>query len=262
MSYPITYAKNTSGASDTWVGQVIADGAYYQIDDTERLSWQTNDKVLQDIGAGDLTIAKDDSGTNDISGTAAQIDYLKNVDTTPKDNDGARLSRPKMAPTGWTYQARGFEFETSKLNSIFNEKYDGTDYGGVTIKFYDNADVELTTQASIDTDCVKTEVDFEPTYDYELIGGFVAMDTGTTSDIRMWCIGVPDLTEAQGGSKVMINGINMKFANDHDRVRLDGRTGKRMNYDATYHTNKLRKIFTHPAGAKCKFLVCFEHYKA
>lgn len=173
----------------------------------------------------------------------------------------AMRSRLKMAPHGWAYQARGIEFETSKLSSLVNNDKDGVDIGDVTLKFYNSSDTELTTQTDLDSSCVKTVIEFEPTHDYEVIGGFISMVGTTTQDIRVYCIAVPDIPAAAGGSKVMINQLNMKYIGESDRLIIDGRTPKRMNYDATYHTNKLRKEFHHPAGAKCEFTIVFEIFR-
>ena len=83
-----------------------------------------------------------------------------------------------------------------------------------------------------------------------------------TTNVRLWCIGVPDLTEVQGGTKVMINGLNMKFVADHQQIVIDGRTSKHMTYDATYHTNKIRMVVKHDAGSKFEFELIWEHFKA
>lgn len=177
------------------------------------------------------------------------------------DGDNASLIRNKMAPKGWNYHVRGMEFETSKLNSLENNDATGTDMGGVTQKFYDVNDVELTTQGSIDTDCVKSQVDYEPIYDYEILGGWLSMPTTTTENIRIYAIGAPDIPANLGGSKSMICNLNARYMKENDRLRIDGRTSKRMPYDATYHTGKLRLIFKHAAGIKCEFELVLEQYR-
>lgn len=175
-----------------------------------------------------------------------------------KDFDGDQYVRIKNSSEGYTFQARSIEFETSMLGSIHNEKYDGTDWGDATIKFYDVSDVELTIQGDIDTDCVKTVVDWEPLYDFDLIGGSIHTLVPCSSEFRLYCVAVPDIPEGSGGSKVMINGINMNF---QDMIEVDGRTSKHMVYDATNHTNKMRKIIKHDAGKKCRCELIWEHFK-
>jgi hypothetical protein len=184
--------------------------------------------------------------------------YKTAGNTTYTDGDNASLQRTKMATAGWTYQARFMEFTTSLLTSIKNDDVDATDHGDATIKFYDDQDVELTVQGDLDTDCVKTVFCFEPIYHMELIGGSIKASPTPTNDVYMWCIAVPDLTQAQGGSKNMINQLNLKIKPE---MSIDGRTPKRMNYDAVYHTNKLCKTFKHNAGDQCKIMVEIEHFK-
>lgn len=189
-------------------------------------------------------------------------DYQANSNPTLTDGDGYMLQRPKMAPKGWTFQARAIEFETAKLGSIYNKKHDGSNWNDATLKFYDDEDNELTTQGDILASGVKTVLDWEPLYDYEVVGGFLSRITTISQDVRCHIIAIPDLTEGQGGSKLMVSGINLQYIDDGDRLTVDGRTSKRLNYNATYHTNKLRIQLDHPAGSQNKLMVVFEHYKA
>ena len=260
MSY-IRYIHNISGGEKTYRGVPIADGAYYQIANAN-LSWyQTSDDIMADLTADDIRMSAD--GVTDFSTSSSQnIAFLMGTEPHPTDSENAQLMRAKMAPSGWHYQARGVDFETSVLASIVNDDHTGTDIADATIKFYDASDVELTVQGDLDTDCVKTVVDWEPTHDIEIVGGFISMTEDTTDDIYCYIIAVPDLTPAQGGSKPMVNGLNFKFIKGNDRLNVDGRTSKHLPYNATYHTSKLRCIMNHDAGVKCKFHIVYEHYKA
>lgn len=175
------------------------------------------------------------------------------------DSDGTSLSRIKAATAGWTYQSRNIEVVTSKLTSVFNNDHTGLGWGDAVVKFYDMNDVELTTQNDLDTSCVKTVLDWEPLYDMELIGGSATIAAAPADDVRIWCVGVPDLVPAVGGTKIMVSGINFKF---NRTVNLDGRVAKKMLYSATYHTNKMRTILTHPAGEQHAMSIVWEHYKS
>lgn len=256
------YIKNTSGSTGTWCGQEITNTSYYQIQPAELINWQNNSTVLTDIGSGDLTVAEDNSGSTDITDVATGINYLKGVDTSPKDADGSKIYRPKAAKAGWTYHLTAPEFETSVLNSLYHKDADGNNLGQATVKYYNSSDVELTTQGDCDTSCVKTVLDFEPSFDYEIIGGTIKSLNAITNDYRIWVVAVPDLTAAQGGSKVMVENVNLKFVDPNNGVEADGRASKYMTYDATYHTNKLRLTVKHPAGGKEKLMIAFELYKA
>lgn len=72
------WIKNTSGGSKTWLGQQVADTAYYEIQATEATRWSNDSTLLTDIAAGDATVAKDDSGSTDITDINAAINHLKN----------------------------------------------------------------------------------------------------------------------------------------------------------------------------------------
>lgn len=179
-----------------------------------------------------------------------------------RDEDGTPIFRAKFAKKGDTYQMRSVEFETSLLGSIFNKSYDNTtDIGDASIKFYDNVGTELTTQPDCDANCVKTVLDFEPAYDYEVIGGSVKALTIPSTPFRIWVVAVPDLSYELGGSRVMVNGINMQYLSSTDGIVVDGRTSKRLTYNNVYHTNKMRLIFFHAAGLKHKIEFVFEHYR-
>lgn len=214
----------------------------------------------------------DDPANND------QIEFetnYKNAVTTnkkieaPKDSDGSPLQRVKITTTGWHYQLHGVEFETSKLNSIYSKKVDGTDYGFSSIKFYElvnGVETEITganlNQTYLDSNCIKTIMDWEPTHDLEIIGGMLKQKEIPGSDVRLWVIGVPDVPEVAGGSKPFAVNINLAFIGIEEGVKVDGRAPKYLTYNATYHTSKLRIMLRHPVGFKHKMNMIFELFKA
>lgn len=90
------WIKNDSGASKTWVGQQIADQAYYEIQSSEEMVWANDSTLLTDIGSGDAVVAKDDSGSNDITDVAEGINHLK--DETPvKIDEGTPIHTYPLA---------------------------------------------------------------------------------------------------------------------------------------------------------------------
>lgn len=48
--------KNNKETSDTWVGMTIEPSATYDLQASEISKWQSSDKVISDIGSGDLSI--------------------------------------------------------------------------------------------------------------------------------------------------------------------------------------------------------------
>lgn len=180
------------------------------------------------------------------------------------DTDGAAITRVKAAKKGWTYQALGFEFSTSTLStSLYCKDHTGSDISGISLKLYDGNDAEITTAGVANANLLmarKTVIDFEPTYDYELIGGTMRTATTITDNMRLWIVAVPDIA-APTGSKVMANGIALKYLTPGNVMDMDGRVSKYLSYNATYHTNKLRLILTYSAGVTEDLAIVLEHYK-
>lgn len=187
----------------------------------------------------------------------------------PKDSDGSPLQRVKITTTGWHYQLHGIEFESTKLNSIYSKKVDGTDYGFSTLKFYksvSSVDTLITgndlNQDYLDANCIKTVIEWEPNHDVEIIGGLLKQIDAPSEDVRLWVVGVPDIPAAYGGSKPFVVNTNMKFIGTEEGIRVDGRAPKYLQYNATYHTTKMQLIFRHPAGFKHKMHMVFELFKS
>lgn len=202
------------------------------------------------------TIAKD-SGSD-------QIDFETNYKSKGNgklagqtDSDNASFSRTKQAPTGWTYQFRGIEFVTSNPSSLVNLDPNGNTLTDANIKLYDASGV-LTTTSSL---AVKTVIDFEPAYDYYVIGGLSKIQVTPVNDVRLSVIAVPDVPFAYGGSRIMIQNVNFKFITSLDKIDADGRASKMLSYSATNHTSKLRFIVTHLAGETHSIAIYLEHYK-
>ena len=190
-----------------------------------------------------------------------ETNFIPISNTSYTDGEGSLLNKLKMAPKGWTYQLRNIGLKTSTINSLANDDHEGNDLGGVTLKFYDNVDAEITVQGTADTDCVKTVLDIEPAYTYEVIGGWLSVHENITDDIRLYVVGAPDVPEYLGGSKLMIANLNARYIDPSERILLDGRTTKRMTYDAVYHTSKLRLILLHAAGIAKDFQISLEIFK-
>lgn len=257
------WVKNTSGGTGTWEGQEIASSAYYQIQSSEEAKWANSSTVLTDIGSGDLTVAKDDSGSTDITDVASAINHLKD-DTEPRDMDGVKLARAKITRTGWHFQMQPIEITTSKLAGFYNKDMTESDLGFTTIKFYNSSDTELTagTQSELTANCVKTVIDWEPTQDIEVLGGTVYQSSAPATDVRAWVCAIPDLTVAQGGSIPFVDGgLNLKYMGIGNVVDIDGKTPKLLPYSATYHTSKFRLILRHSTGVQHTMMMIFKLFR-
>ena len=243
------YIHNISGAEKTYRGVPIADGAFYQIE-LANLSWyQSSDDVLADLAADAIRMSAD--GVTDYStSTADNIAFLMGSEPALKDSDGATISRTKLTTSGWHYHMYGFEFRIGTLNSV-------VDSGGfVTIKYYDDDDVELTTQLQIDTDCVKTVVEWTPTYDYDIIGGQVWNRSTLSSDCHMDVKAAPGLADTE-----FIKNINLRYI-QNSSISTDGRTPKRMTYISGLKANTFQFTFSHNVGLDHNIQIAMELFKS
>ena len=183
---------------------------------------------------------------------------------TLRDESNRPLMQNTICPDGWTYQHLNFEIQTGILNCLYAKDYAGDNVPGLTLKFFDGSGNELIagTQAELDSSCVVTQLDYEPTVDFVLVGGGITHMTVPTNDLRLYVVGVPDLSAAYGGSKEFIVGLNLKFHEPKFVWDIDGRTGKKLTYDATYHTNKMRLICKHSLAENIRIKIHYETYKA
>ena len=64
------------GADRSYYGRLFQDGVYRKIQKREENIFASNDELLTDLANGDTIIARNDSGTKDITGVSDAIDYL------------------------------------------------------------------------------------------------------------------------------------------------------------------------------------------
>jgi hypothetical protein len=215
------YIKNASGVNKTWVGQLVIAGEYYQVQPTEELAWMTNSILLVDIASGAAIVAKDASGTTNITDINSAIDYLK--DNQPIKIDTTAPVRSFALEEGVTLRARlvGIVNATATKNSATNHDYQipVISYGGVNkqavmngIEFYAK-DAEIGDKISFQIVDVNNILGYgagtvldefgkdwyvSPNtlnkiilYKANLIAGlFIRMvytSTGTTNDVKLFC---------------------------------------------------------------------------
>lgn len=182
------------------------------------------------------------------------------------DSDGAQVTRNKAAKKGWTYCVDPIEFETSRRsNLMYSKDVNGNNRNGISLRLYDINSNEIVVDGEANANwanAVKTVIDFEPTYDYEIIGGFVGTLNDITQDIRLYIIGAPDIPAQSGGSKEMIGGLNLNFMKPENAFFVDGRVTKFMQYNGNDHRGKMRFILKYPAGVNERVVINVEYYKA
>ena len=106
----IVKIKNNSGATGTWVGQDIADGAYYQLQIVEIPKWFDDSTVFTDVGNGNLVVNNGADTTDDFTDVVAAWNWLSAQDNQLDSATGKHTihesSRPqipgKSFHTYWT----------------------------------------------------------------------------------------------------------------------------------------------------------------
>ena len=191
-----------------------------------------------------------------------EADYQTLANHTLSDSSGRPVILPAIAPEGWTFQQLNIELTTATLNSINANDYTGSAISGFSISFKDvSGNVLALDQAVLDASCTQTIVDIEPTFDFMLISGAVIQQTIPATDLLLYVVAVPDIPAGSGGSKEMVVNMNLKNLADHQTHCVDGRSGKRLNYSASFHTNKMRVILKHGILVKHKMTFSLEFYK-
>lgn len=191
--------------------------------------------------------------------TEYENNYYQFANKNIYDNSGRSLARIAIAESGNGISCHAFEVETSKLGSFFSKIDDNsTDCEGFTFKLYKDDSSEIT-QESDEQYCVLTEVIFEPTYDYEAIGGTIHHMAKPTSAVRVYLTAIPDVPAY---TKYMCKGgLDMRYMEASEHFVLDGRAPKLLQYDENYHTNKLRFRFYTEPGYNHKLCIRIEYYK-
>lgn len=219
-----------------------------------------------------------DPANSDQSAFEASYKADSNKDLDQLDSDGAHLTRAKTTKTGWHYEPRSLDFDTCKLGSLYNRKHDGngiddgTDYGDASLKFYNASGVELV-QGGSETDadfqirltanCVKTDMLWQSTYNFDIIGGSLQVKNEPTDRAYVWCIIAPDIAENLGGSvPYFAGGINLCFFKAGMIQRFDGRGIKSFVYDPVYNSNKLQFSVKHKLGEQIGLQMILDQFRA
>ena len=206
-----------------------------------------------------------------VQNDADKVDFETNFKPTGNqalsqiDTDNAQIVRIKAAKRGWSFWALPIELTTSTISgTTYAKDAGGTDITGIICRIYDENNGEITTPGLLNANlstCVKTVLDFEPTFDYEMIGGELRINNNPASDIRLWIIGAPDIPAIYGGSKEFASGVNLKFMAPDASFEIDGRVTKYVTYNAITHQGKLRLILKHAAGMSVNIQFVIHMYK-
>lgn len=151
------------------------------------------------------------------------------------------LTQDQIKFEGWYLSPQWMDFTTSVSGSLYNCDKNQVDLGFSTISFYDQNDVVLVDQESIAASCVKTVVDWQPTFDYAMLEIHFHQETAPTASVRVWAIGAPssvNLALNNGGADISLFDIETVVAS----VKQNPTVARYVN---GLDTNKLRFIFRH-----------------
>jgi len=202
----------------------------------------------------------------------------------PKDDENRPYSREVVTQPDFHYSPRSLDFYTSKYNSLYNKSHycgasgtdatiDGSvDLGDGTMKFYNASNTLLVKgesesdadfQIRLTANCVKTVVEFEPTFNYDVLGAKLQVRNPPTDRAYFWFVAAPDVPAEYGGNVVFMGGgMNLHFFSETDTFECDGKTVSRVAYDNVYHSGKLAAIVKHNVGVQIGIQLILQFFSA
>lgn len=204
---------------------------------------------------------------------------LGNTKVSLTDSDNAQIIKSKTTRAGWHFEPRSIDFTAGVAGSLYNRKHDGntidsgTDYGDAALFFYDASGVAITQngetlaewQTRLDAQCVRTQIDWQPTYEMDIIGANVSILNAPEGTDRayLWVIIAPEIPAEYGGQVPFLSGgWNARHFKSTPTTYLDGRGVYSMAYDPVYNSNKLRVIVKHQLNCRMELQFVAEHFKA
>ena len=181
-----------------------------------------------------------------------------NVCIEPRAADGRITICSTTAKRTKNFKLRSVWFYSSRAGSARSgNPITDAEYGDVSLSLWKKVNNAWVT--ATDADATKTVIDWDPTYAYEIIGGWIDLPTalrdGVTDEWFIACVGVPDYA-AYGLAVDFVSDVNLEAVMSQTIVS-DGRATQYLSptivYGTNYHTNRIRCIIKHPAGAQMRF---------
>lgn len=251
------WIHNLSDEEKIYQGRPVAAGAFFEIAENLKYEYMQDETLLADLLTA--TVKMSANGTSDLSGSGSKhIDFLKGIDPSPRDADGAIILRQKAAQSGWKAQFHAIRLSTATTSGVHNKDRNGNDLGFCTYTMYDSQDQVTVVPA----ECVKTVVTWEPTHDMEIVGGRCFQKQAPNTDVWMYVTAAAHIPVQYGGSiEFLQGGMNLKDVADGGEVDFDGRAAKFVAYDAVYHSGRFEILLKHDAGVQHSFSLVFELFK-
>ena len=192
--------------------------------------------------------------------------------------DRKQVVLTSMTNSEWHYEPRSLDFYTARRASLYNCRCDGagiddgTDYADAWLVFKDATGAVIARddyqsdedfQAALTQSCVRTEMFFEPTHDYDIFGATLNIKERAASRAYLWVTAVPDVPAEYGGMiPFMGGGLNLNMLPDAAVIKYDAKTSSLLKYNSDYHTNKLAMVVKHAVGEQIGVQIIYEFYKA
>lgn len=176
----------------------------------------------------------------------------------------AFLTRITTCRVGNTLHERYISFTTSSQDSYDNTDYNNVNIGDIvyTMKKWVSGSPVTTT---VNSECEETWIDWEPSYDIEIMGGLLDVPTELSgSNDNAWevhIVAAPDVPVAYGGCIQLVTNPRLKWSKGR-QIGVDAALNpKVIKYDPVYHSGKIRTILKHPAGAQTEFQLNFKVFR-
>jgi len=163
------------------------------------------------------------------------------------EQDGIPIMRNTHVITGRIMHAIFAVIKTSTKNN--NDKT-----GYITVKLFDSNGNET----DLGSEAVKTAIDFETNFSYELSGGGIQCLSDLETNFYVSAVMAPDIPSEMGGS--VYNVINKFLVLPKEDIFVAGIGPGYMTYTEGSHTNKLRIEISHDKGIEKKFQTEVQYY--
>lgn len=205
-------------------------------------------------------INKSPSDTTDLDDFETNYLDLCNPYRQKFDVSGKPYARFAIAKEGNVMQTISFTFSTSTSGSLSCYKNDNsTSLGSYFTYTMYKADGTTTSTNIL---CVRTVIDFMPTFDYELIGGALWSKSAPLTTIKAWMTIAPGISSSLGGNhEIATGGFDISYIGGDKNLSLDGKAPKELKYNSGAGSNKIRGDFYHAAGTAHEIMIQLRYFK-
>ena len=240
------------------------DGSYAAL----RYTWVDEGMAYQ-VAAPDGLITRVCSFNKGADAEDFEANWKTNAAITQTTPDGRLDVRITAANKGRIFKLRVISFYTATAapGPRSRNPINCQDYGDVSVTLQKWDAEQGAMVASEPADATKTIIDWDPLYEYEIIGGWLDIPPdllgGGTDQWYLGCIALPDYA-AYGMAIDYVSELNLEAVSSN-RIRSDGRATSGLAPTVVnginYHTNRLRWIVLHPAGVAKRMQIYLETFQ-